>query len=561
MSMPVARALWCGTLVLTLLGGCGRHHPFAVTTYHYDNLRTGWNAHEHRLTPDKVASPHFGPLYAPVGLDDQVDAQPLYVPGENITGGARPGKYDVVYVATERNTVYAIDAGSGNVLLQRTLDPAVPLAVWPKPFPAPPAWGCGNNSSYVGINGTPVIDRAANTMYVLTYVFQAGATLYRLHALNLGDLTDRAAVPVSASQKLTDGSTFNFNAGWQRQRPGLIENGGRIYAAFGSFCDWGGEQSRGWLLGWQTPGLGALLASQLNNKLPAGTPPAGMFLSSVWMSGYGVAGDASGNLFFVTGNSDSNLAGGATPYYTTYDGPTTYHNIQNSVVSLPPDLTGVRDVFTPWAENNLDQWDADFGSGGVMLLPDRHGPLPHLAAAAGKDGILYLLDRDHLGGYNAPSDGGGATDSVLAIANIGACWCGPAYFEREDARYIVTSGGSSINVWRVRSAPSVALIHEGTSPPVTGAGGGGQDSGFLTSVSSDGARDTIIWAISRPDAAGNLWLYAFEALPPHGTGTLKQLYAQPVGIWGGGNANPVPVVADGKVFVATYQQLMILGLK
>jgi hypothetical protein len=546
-----------GLIVLVTLTGCGHHHDVAITTYHYDNLRTGWNPHEERLTPGKVSGPHFGVLYTPTVLDDQVDAQPLVVPDETITGGSTPGKYDVVYVATEGNTVYAIDASSGKVLLQQNIGQPVPIGWrWPPPSPAPPAYTCGNNALNVGINSTPVIDRASNTMYVVAYTYESGVPVYRVHALNLSDLSDRIpAVKASASHLMTDGSSFSFNAGWQRQRPALAESNGNLYVAFGSFCDWGQDQSRGWLLGWQTPSLTPLAANQMNDRLP--TAPANMFLSSIWMSGYGVAADPSGNLYFITGNSDSNLAGG---YYTTYDGTPTYGNIQNSVVSVLPDLSAVHDIFTPWAQAYLDQVDADFGSAGAMLLPDQSGPTPHLVAAGGKDGKLYVLDRDKLGGFNAPSGGAGATDNVVAEVNIGACWCGPSYFE-SDGAYIVSSGGANVNIWKVRASPSVSLIHEGTSPPVIGGGAGGQDSGFFTTVSSDGPKHAIIWAVSRPDATGQLYLYAFEARPPRGSNALAQLYKQPVGTWGGGNANVVPVVANGKVYVATNQQLTIFGLK
>lgn len=523
------------------LAACHHHHKIAVTTYHYDNLRTGWNSHEEQLTPAAVKSTHFGVLYT-TALDDIVDTQPLVVPDQTITGGLHPGKYDVVYVATESNTVYAIDANSGAVLLSQPL--GAPFA----------GWG-------VGINGTPVIDRSSNTMYVLAYTTVSGVPAYQVHALDLGKLTDKVAPPtVSASHTLTDGSSFSFIAGWQRQRPALLLAGGNLYAAFGSFGDWGGPNSRGWVLGWSTPSLTALPNSQLNNRLV--TTPDALFLSSVWMSGYGIAADPAGNLYFVTGNSDvqfTPLGTNVGQYLTTYQGAPTFGNIQNSVVSVPPDLSGVRDLFTPWAQTGLDQVDADYGSGGAMLLPDVHGPVPHLVAAAGKDGKMYILNRDHLGGYNPPQFGSGAIDTVVAEVNIGACWCGPSYFDSEGP-YIVSSGGANVHTWKVHTSESVSLIHEGVSPPLDTHGDGGFDAGFMTSVSSDGERHGIIWAVSRPDATGQVWLYAFEAKPPHGSDTLTLLYTQAIGVWKGGNSNVVPVVANGKVYVATYQKLTIFGL-
>ena len=560
---------------IVTLGGCHGHHHVAVTTYHFDNLRSGWNSHEDRLTLHAVAGPHFGLLYSAVALDDQVDVQPLVVPDVTITAGAHAGKYDVVYVATESNTVYAIDSATGTILLQTTLAPAVNMTVGPPP-PYPPnyAYSCGNNGPYVGINGTPVIDRVHNMMYVVAFSMEGGGPVYRIHALNLSNLSDTiqtttpTGVLVGASQNLVDHSLFNFNAGWQRQRPALVESNGNIYAAFGSFCDWGGypggTQSRGWVLGWNAGTLAALPHAQLNDQLATAPDCGGIWggvcmLSSVWMSGYGPAADNSGNIYFVTGNSDSNLTGS---YYTTYDGSPNYHNIQNSVVRVLPDLSAVHDIFTPWAESFLDEVDADFGSAGAMLLPDLPGPVPHLVAAGGKDGKLYILNRDNLGGYNAPSGGAGATDNVVAEVNIGACWCGPSYFDSGEP-HIVSSGGTNVMVWRVVTSPAVSLVLDGTAVVNPSS----QDGGFFTAISSDGPKDTIIWAVSRPDGANNMWLSAFDARPPHGSATLTSLLPSPlaVGTWNpaisGGNTDVVPVIANGKVYVAANHQLFVFGLK
>lgn len=525
--------------------------PQSVTTYHYDNVRTGWNSHEDFLTPHKVASPHFG-LLQTVALDDQVDAQPLVVPHEMITAGSNPGKHDVVYVATEGDTIYAIEASSGSVLLSKNFGPPVPILT----DPTVPAFGCGNNGPNIGINGTPVIDLANNAMYAIIYTYESSVPIYRIHEINLSDLTDKVPpVQVTASHTLTNGTTMQFNASWQRQRPGLLEANGNIYAGFGSFCDWGGPASRGWLLGWRAGSLTPLPANQLNNQL--GTSPANFFLSSIWMSGYGVAADPGGHLYFVTGNSDSNLAGG---YYTTYSGTPTDANIQDSVVRMRPDLSQVHDLFTPWDMPYLDQVDQDYGSGGALVLPDQPGPLPHLVTAAGKDGKMYLLNRDHLGGFSTGSEG---SDNVVAEANIGACWCGPSYFESDGKGKIVSSGGARVMIWEVKTSPDISLVHEGTSPMVGGASV--QDSGFFTTVSSNGPADAIVWAVSRADSSASppqLLLYAFEAKLSGGSNQLTQLLAKPAGTWAntGGNANVVPVVVNGKVYVASNKQLSIFGL-
>jgi len=502
----------------------------AVTTYHYDNNRTGWNQQETVLTPANVTSSSFGLLHT-VPLDDQVDGEPLLVPGVNITAGSHQGKHDVVYVASESNTVYAIDAESGVVLLSPNFGAAVPVPL-----------GCGNNGPYVGINSTPVIDPASNTLYVIVYTNDAGGPTYRIHALDLGSLADKVkAVVVVASHTLTNGTTFNFNGAYQRQRPGLLLANGNVYAGFGSFCDFAANLSRGWLLGWSAGSLTPLPANQIFDTQP--NSPNNFFLSSIWMSGYGLAADDSGNIVFVTGNSD--YSG------TTYDGVS---NIQESVVKVSSNLTTVLDLFTPKNQASLDQADNDFGSGGALVLPDQPGSIPHLVVAIGKVGALFLMNEDHLGGYSTTKN------NVLGSYGGGSCWCGPSYFVDSDGvARVVTSGGRNVRVWKVNTSPSL------TNTANSNGVGGGQDPGFFTSISSNGKSSPIIWALSRPPNSSStspIYLYAFNPDAVSGT-TMKLLFKGAAGNWPnlGGNSNAVPLVANGEVFVASNQQLQIFGLK
>jgi len=503
----------------------------AVTTYHYDNLRTGWDDSETTLSYENVSNGSFGLLHA-IALDDQVDAQPLIVPGEKTTRGAAPGRHDVIYVATESNTVYAIDASRGNVLFKQNLGNPVPYPL-----------GCNNNGPNVGINGTPVIDPTANVMYVIAYTLQSGVPTYTIHELNLANLTDAVApVVVSASHMLLNGTTYTFNATYQRQRPALLEANGNVYAGFGSFCDYSASVSRGWLLGWQTGSLTPLPANRLNDMLAVS--PDDFFLSSIWMSGYGLAADSSGNVYFVTGNSDPN----------SYNGVT---NVQESVVKVSSDLTQLLSIFTPSGVTILDEGDVDFGSGGVLLLPTTAQSVPPLAAAAGKKGTMYLLDQDNLGGYTA-----GGPNNDLDAKKIGGCWCGESYFDAatDSVPRIVASGGNYVTVWKVRTSPTVKLFPAGTSAELPG----GQDPGFFTTISSDGSSPgAIIWAVARPQTApGNITLFAFKSQPQSGSSSLETLYSASAGSWEdyNGNANIVPVVANGKVYVASYKQLDIFGI-
>jgi len=526
--IPVALSVSC--VILLNEGQAFAGAPETVTTYHYDNYRTGWNPNETTLTPANVATSSFG-LLETVTLDDQVDAQPLYVPAVTITAGQYQGTHDVVYVATGNNTVYAIDAESGTVLLSPNFG---------APVKAP--LGCHNNGPNVGITSTPVIDLTSNIMYVMVYTNSVSGPAYTIHALDIGSLTDKVSPQiVVASHTLTDGTTFTFNATYQRQRPALLLANSTVYAGFGSFCDKSPNLSRGWLLGWQTGTLTPLAANSLLDT--QATSPNTFFLSSIWMSGYGPAADDSGNVLIVTGNSD--------PSGTTYDSLTT---LSWMLVTLSSDLSTVLDLFTPsnWAA--LDKSDVDFGAGGVMVLPDQSGSLPHLAVAAGKDGDMYFMNEDDLGGYSSTKN------NVLGTYHIGHCYCGQSYFvNAKSLPFVVSSGGQTVLVWRLANSTTPALKNLASSPTLTS----GQNGGFFTSVSSNGNNDAIIWALSRPlsHTQPGMTLYAFN---PNSSGsTMTTLFQGSAGTWPNvsGDSNQVPVVANGEVFVASDKQLQIFGLK
>ena len=502
-----------------------------VATYHNDVQRTGWNAAENTLTTANVRPLTFGWI-ATVPLDDRVDTQPLVVTNQPIEN---QGVHTVVYVATESDTIYAIDSWSGDVLKTRSLGTPVPRPL-----------GCMDNGPNVGINSTPTIDLRRRTMYVIAYSLVGGNPTYRLHALALDTLNDKAGSPVTiaASHALANGSPFNFDSSAQRQRPALLETNGNIYAGFGSFCDYKAEVSRGWLLGWNSGSLNPLPANELTDRQP--TDAGSYFLSSIWMSGYGVAAAPTGELFFVTGNSDYHA--------DTYDGVT---NIQESVVKMKADLSKPLDLFTPANAFPLDQADADYGSGGVLVLPDQPGNMPHIAVAAGKDGRLFILNRDNMGGFHNP-------DIPKHVA-VGGSWTGPSYFKGSDGvARVVSSGGTQANTWKVKTALSPALQHEATSSTVPSD----DSSGFFTSISSNGTKagSAIIWAVDRPsNDSTQIKLYAFNATASGSA--LPLLWSGDAGNWpnthdaSGGYAYLVPTVANGRVYVPGFGQLTIFGLR
>ena len=507
-----------------------------IVTYHYDNARTGWNPAETSLTAANVATPNFG-LLAQIPLDDQVDAQPLFMAAQTIVIKGAASRHDTIYVVTENNTLYAIDANTHAILLSRNFGAPVPIANLPG--------GCNNNANNVGITATPVIDATTGTLYAITYTLENNAPVYRLHAISLATLQDaQPSTIIGATGTLANHTPSAFDPTNTRQRPALLQAGGNIYAGFGSFCDFG-NVSRGWVLGWNAATLAPLPAGKLTNTRP--TSPYGQFLTAIWMSGYGIAADSQNNLFFATGNSDGS---GQTWNATT--------NLAESVVKLSPDLTTVESYFTPKGGSAgvvaLDQSDNDFGAGGVLLLPDQAGAFPHLAIAAGKWGPTYLLNRDALGGA------GNKTVTLGAYQNQN-CWCGPSYFTGADGiGRVVSSTGTQFVLWKLAATPRPVLLADGHSPVYPQW----YDPGFFTSISSNGTApgSAVIWGLTRPSSLypDPLGVY-LKAVNPNAK--MHEIFSAEAGIWpfaGSANANLVPVTANGQVFVASYQNLSIFGL-
>ena len=513
----------------------------SVTTYHGDSQRTGWNAQETVLTPAAVGSAAFKQLVN-VALDGQIDAQPLYVAGQTITG---QGIHNVVYVATENNTVYAIDADTGAILRQRNFGTPIQINQLPG--------ACDNNSNIVGITATPVIDVAAQALYVLVYTFENNAAIYRMRALDLHNLADKITpVVVSGTGTLNpSNATYAFSANYARSRAALLLSKGNVYVAFTSFCDFNANVARGWVLGWNASTLQPLPQPALLNR--QSSTANNYFLSTVWMSGYGPAVDNAGSLFVITGNGD--------PSGTSYNPP---YGIAESVVKLSSDLTTVQSLFTPAGGAGsdyatLERTDGDFASGGVMIIPTQPGPTPNMAVAAGKHGTMYLMDSNDLGGYNEGS--AQYPDRVLNAYTIGSCYCGPSYFKGADGiGRVVSSGGNTAMVWKINSAVNPSLTRESISAPLVN----GANNGFFTTISSNGAvaKSQVIWAIGRPISStpGTINLYAFDPSTVDASGKMATLFSGAAGTWPmHGRANLVPTVANGRVFVASYKQLAIFG--
>ena len=508
-----------------------------VVTHMYNAQRTGWDQNEIILNTKNVASAKFGVLATNTSLDGRIDTQPLIV--QNILIGA--AVHDVVYVATNNDTVYALDATTAAVITSVSLGTPVNNA-------QVAGRGCANDNSVVGVLSTPVIDLSTNTLYVMAYVQISSTPTYQLHALNITTLADKVTPKtVSASITLSDNSTvYNFSATYSRQRSALLLANGNVYAAFASFCDL--NPSRGWVLAWQTNTLTPVTPYQIQLTNSLVTDPIGnsFFLTGIWMSGAGLAADTAGNIYGVTGNSDS--AGSPGTGTTSFSPP---NNIQESMIKLDSGITTLIDYFSDPNLISSDVGDNDFGSGGILLLPDQAGAVTHLALAGGKPGIYYLVNRDNMGHWS-----NGGTPNVVTSISAAKCRCSPTYFMGSDGvpRIVLGSSANTALIIPFLTASDTFGTPVSTAAMTHSA----QGRGYFGIVSSNGTQvgSQVLWVIDELSATNPPTLYVFDAISG------ATLYTSVAGQWTntGGNENTVATVSNGKVYVATDQQLYIFGL-
>lgn len=505
----------------------------SVTTYHNDDARTGQNLHEGILTPANVNANQFGRVFLQP-VDGYIYAQPLYVPNVSIGGKT----HNVVFVATEHDSVYAFDADNAAGAN------ASPL--WHVSFINPPAVAtvnsstdaqCGDLVPEIGITGTPVIDTSTGTLYVVANTKESGAFFQRLHALDIATGNETFGGPVAIQATFpgagvgSSGGQISFDALKQNQRPALLLRGGVVYIASASHCDIGPYHA--WVF--------AYSASTLQQVAVWNSTPNGG-LGGVWQGGAGPAADAAG-IYFATGNGTFDVNTGGTDYGDTIlkmGGP--------SGGKLP-----VLSYFTPFNQAQLAQNDTDLGSGGVVLLPD----LPvgsahqHLLVQAGKQGSIYLVDRDNMGGYNSTTDQmvqelPGATGGIWGMP---AYWNDTVYFgaKNDNLKAFSFNANSSGQL----SASAVSHSSESFGFP-----------GPTLSISANGSGNGILWAIQTDayGSNGSAVLHAYDA-----TNLANELYNS---TQNGSRDTPGPAVkfavatvARGKVYVGTATQLAVFGLK
>jgi len=523
-----------------------------VLTQHYDNSRTGANTSETVLTPANVASTNFGKLFAnPV--DGRIYAQPLYVQGLAIPG---KGTHNVVFVATEHDSVYAFDADTaGAPLWQITLlDSAHGAPAGATTVPN------GDVSSTdivpeIGITGTPVIDLSTNTLYVVGKTKEGTTYVQRLHALDITTGAEKFAGPVALSATVSGTGNGSLNSvlawdpKWENNRPGLLLLNGIVYIGYASHGDNG--PWHGWILAYNAT---TLAQRAVYCPTPNGTG------GGIWMSGDGLAADVIdpvnapfGRMFIPTGNGSFNAT---TPYNNTMSFSDDHVRLDlTTPISAP--VTGsqnpasfplqlpVIDSFTPSNQATLNSQDKDVASGGILLLPDQPGAHPHLLIQVGKEGKIYVINRDNMGGFNS------ATDNALQeVTAVNGHWASPAYWNGN-----VYFGGSSDNIKLIPITNGV-LASTWTSRSPTGY----PFPGASPSISANGTTNGIAWAVdtSAYSSSGNAILHAYDA-----TNLASQLFTSSAissNTAGIATKFVFPIVANGKVYLGTANELDVYGL-
>jgi hypothetical protein len=516
------------------------HAQVSVTTYHNDNARTGQNLQETTLTPANVNSAQFGKLFT-ITVDGAVYAQPLYLSNVSI-GGAT---HNVVYVATQHDSVYAIDADTGRIYWQKSLIPAGGSSA-----SSGTDLNCGDIATEVGITGTPVIDSTTGTLYVVAKVKVNGAILQYLHALDVSTAAEKFGGPVSiqatAAGNASDGSggIVPFNARTQNQRPGLLLENGHVVIGWSAHCDNG--PFHGWVMSY---GATTLSQEGVYNASPNG------YGGGVWMSGGGLAADSSGNIYFATGNG-------------SWSGV----NLSDSVVKLGPPAGStlpVLDYFTPYNQATLSSGDRDVSAGGLILLPTLANG-KQLLTIIGKAGTIYLIDRNDMGKYCAlQTPACTDTDPDIVQEIVGAfsgLWSSPAYW---NGNLYWSSGNDDTGKAEPLKAFSFNAGNSGlisTSPTSVSATTFGF-SGPVPSVSSNGSSNGILWGLDNSKygsacagATNCQVLYAYDA-----TNLTKMLYSssQAAGnrdVPGSAVKFTTPTVANGKVYVPSNGAISAFGL-
>jgi hypothetical protein len=486
-----------------------------VLTQHNDVARTGQNLNEKLLTPRNVDVNQFGKLFTQ-SVDGIIVGQPLYVSNLLMADGL---VHNVVFVATQHNTVYAFDADNN---LGNNASPiwAVSLNDGGKPDPITD-FGCkGTGFKEIGITSTPVIDAGKTTIYVVAKtVTSDGNRQFALHALDLRSGDEMLGGPVAITGAY---GSESFLIEYQLQRPALLLENGSLYIGFGgNGCDL--YTYNGWLFAYDSHTLQQQAVFEVS---PNGKK------SSIWQGGVGPAADGFGNIYFVTANG-------------TWDGPG-QSDYGDSVLKMGWNVTsfGLLDYFTPYNQQQLEDNNKDLGSAGALILPDQPGLYPHELVVGGKAGTLYLINRDSLGQFNPAMDNviqSFPGETLFQLTGVPTYWNGSVYVAG-DHDYIKQYG--LVNGLLATTPVSQSTVQ---------FGGKGVAS---TSLSANGAQNGILWALQH---SMNI-LYAFDP-----TNLANDFYDSKQALHArdklGNMARYVtPTVSNGKVYVGGKEELTVFGL-
>lgn len=500
-----------------------------VPTWRNDQTHSGVNSREYALTRQNVVSRKFGKLFS-CPVDGWVFAQPLWIANAQIGGD----RHNVVFVATENDSIYALDAddpgcksvwSSPKVSLIASDEKIAPLAdLEHDSFALGPT---------AGITGTPVIDLSSQTIYLVavTESKTTGAIIQRLHAIDIATGRERPNSPVviAASVKGTGYNNANgvitFAARMQKQRTALFLLNGIVYVCWAGYYDT--DPYHGWVIGYSASNLTQV--SVFNDTIDGGR-------GGIWMSAASPASDSQGDLYLLSGNGDFNANN------------TCGRNYGDTFLKLNTSgALSVSDWFTPFDQKTLAADDMDLGGGGAVILPDQvQGPYPHLVLACAKSGTLYLLNRDHFGHYN-PSSNSQVVQSFEADNN----WIYSTPLFWQNALYVVASG-SPVKAFRFSS-----ITDQFETKPFSASSQSYGYPGATPVLSAAGSENAILWVID-PATPGILHAYDPSNLNTefwNSSQAANQRDQAAAGV-----KFTVPTVANGKVYVGTQTELDVYGL-
>ena len=497
-----------------------------VTTYHNDIARTGQNTTETILTQANVNSTMFG-LLRNLPVDGLVDAEPLYLSQLSIGGTV----HNVVFVATEHDSVYAFDSDTGTQLWKVSLLGSGETTSDDR--------GCGQVTPEIGITSTPVIDRTAGAHGILYAVAMSknGSTYFqRLHALDIttgaelqgGPVTVQATYPGTGDN--SSGGEVVFDPKQYEERAALLLLNGVIYMSWASHCDI--QPYTGWIMGYNQT---TLAQTAVLNLTPNGSE------GSIWQSGGGLAADAQGNIYALVANGTFDTTLDTNNFPSKQDYGNGFVKVSTTNGSLK-----VADYFNMMNTTSESGSDTDLGSGGPMVLPDQSygtASILNLAVGAGKDGNFYVVDRNNMGKWHANSNN---VYQELAGAVPNGVFGVPAYFNNTVYYCDVNATLKSFSISNGKLS---------TTPVQTGASF--TYPGVLPSVSANGTSNGIVWGIEN---TGTAVLHAFAA-----NNLTQELYNSNQASggrdqFGGGNKFVTPMIADGKVFAPTSNSVAVFGL-